>query len=291
MNRRSARFGLGSLAIVAALAVTACGSSGATFPIANVTSAVAPSPIIVYVTPTPGTTPTDTAAPTPTAPPTPTPALGVPSIMITRITDTGNTASCGNWTISFEKPVVSGVPAASTINAAITAKVNAYINDFKAQLSSRGETGSCELTGRSSVTLDSDGLIGISFNESSFTGGVHPATIAGSINFIVSNGATVSMGQLFIGTTGPAALSTQSRLLLTALLGPDGVDASFIDPGTTPLLSNFDTAWAFRKEGLEVTFQQYQVAPGYKGTPTIVIPWASLKSVINPSGPAGPLVE
>ena len=101
MNRRSARFGLGSLAIVAALAVTACGSSGATFPVANVTSAVAPSPIIVYVTPTPGTTPTDTVAPTPTAPPTPTPALGVPSIMITRITDTGNTASCGNWTISF----------------------------------------------------------------------------------------------------------------------------------------------------------------------------------------------
>src|SRR5450759_514877 len=174
---------------------------------------------------------------------------------------------------------------------AITAKVNAYINDFKAQLSSRGEIGSCELTGRSSVTLDSDGLIGISFNESSFTGGAHPATIAGSINFIVSKGATVSMGQLFIGTTGPAALSTQSRLLLTALLGPDGVDASFIDPGTTPLLSNFDTAWAFRQEGLEVTFQQYQVAPGYEGTPTIVIPWTSLKSVINPSGPAGPLVK
>jgi hypothetical protein len=99
------------------------------------------------------------------------------------------------------------------------------------------------------------------------------------------------MGQLFIGTTGPAALSTQSRQLLTALLGPRGVDASFIDPGTTPLLSNFDTAWAFRKEGLEVTFQQYTVAPGSEGTPTIVIPWASLKSVINPSGPAGPLAK
>jgi hypothetical protein len=290
MNRRSAGFGLGCLVIVAALAVTACGP-GATFPVPNVTSAATLSSIGVDVTPTPGSTPTDAVAPTPTVPaPTPTPAPAVPSITITKITESGNAAGCGNWTISFEKPVVSGVPTAATMNAAIAAKVNAFINDFKAQLSSGGP-GPCDLTGRASVTLNSDGLIGISFNESSYTGGAHPATIAGSINLIVSSGATVSMGQLFIGTSAPAVLSTQSRLLLTALLGPDGVDASFIDPGTTPLMSSFDTAWAFRKEGLEVTFQQYEVAPGVEGTPTIVIPWASLKSVIDPSGPAGPLVK
>jgi hypothetical protein len=282
MNRPSAGFGLGCLVVAAALVVTACSGNKATLPATNATPAP-PTPIIVDVTPTPGSTPAD--AETPTPPP------SVPSIAITTITDAGNTASCGNWTLSFQKPVVSGVPAAATMNAAITAKVNAYINDFKALLSSGDGTASCQLTGRASVTLNSDGLIGISFNESSFTGGAHPATIAGSINFTVSNGATVSMGQLFTGTGAPAVLSTQSRLLLTALLGPSGVDASFINPGTTPLMSSFDTAWAFRKEGLEVTFQQYEVAPGSEGTPTIVIPWASLKSVIDPSGPAGPLVK
>jgi len=291
MNRRSAGFGLGSLVVVAVLTAAACSGAKATLPVSNVTPAPPPTPSIAYVTPTPGTTPTDAVAPTPTVPMTPTLAPAVPLIAITKITESGNTASCGNWTISVEKPVISGVPTAANMNAAIAAKVNGYINDFKALLSSGGATEPCQLTGSASVTLNSDGLIGISFSEYSWTGGAHGSTIAGSINFIVSSGATVSMGQLFIGSTGPAALSTQSRLLLTALLGPDGVDASWIDPGTTPVMSNFDTAWAFRKGGLEVTFQQYQVAPGSEGTPTIVIPWASLKSAIDPSGPAGPLVK
>jgi hypothetical protein len=292
MNRRRVRFVLGSLAIAAALAVTACTTSGATFPATNVTPAPTPSPSVADVVPTPGLKPT--SAPTAAAA-TPTPAPLVPSISMTTISDSGNTAGCGNWTISFAKPVVSGVSAATAkeINDAITARVTEYITGFKKNMPTEGPPppGPCQLTGRATVTLNSDGLIGISFNYDEYTGGAHPATIAGSINFVVSSGTEVSMGLLFSKTGGPAQLSTLSRPLLVALLGPRGIDASFIDPGINPLLSNFDTAWAFRKEGLEITFQQYQVAPGSEGTPTIVIPWTSLRGVINPSGPAGPLVD
>jgi Protein of unknown function (DUF3298). len=55
-------------------------------------------------------------------------------------------------------------------------------------------------------------------------------------------------------------------------------------------MANFEKAWAFTSAGLKVTFQELQVASAVSGTPSVVIPWASLKSVINPSGPAGPFV-
>jgi hypothetical protein len=178
------------------------------------------------------------------------------------------------------------------MNAAITLKVNGYINDFKAQLEGGGGAGPCALDGKFAVAVDSFTLISMSLSVDEYLGGADATTIAGSINLLVSSGATLALRDLFTSAAaGAAVLSTQSRAQLTALLGPDGVDAGFIDPGTTPVLSNFEAAWVFKPTGLEITFQQMQVAPAAEGTPTILISWASLKSVINSSGPAGPYVK
>ncbi len=133
-------------------------------------------------------------------------------------------------------------------------------------------------------------MIGISFSEETYLGGASPATVAGSINFIVSSGATVALADLLTtSAAGAAALSTQSRALLPGVLMGD-VDAGAINAGTTPVMSNFEKAWTFTSAGLKLTFQEFQVASAASGTPSVVIPWASLKSVINPSGPAGPFV-
>ena len=305
MNRRSHKSGRGWLTVAAVLVVAVlvaagCGGGGPTPQVIYIPLGSSPSPPIVHVTPTPGTAPTDTVAPTPTdtqvptptAPPTPTPTPtpGALSIASVKVTDAGSSPSCGSWTVEFAKPVVSGVQTADTMNAAITDKVTAFITDFKSKLASGGGAGPCSLKGGYQVSLSSSSLIGISFSEVIYLGGASTGTVAGSINFSVSSGATVALADLMTSpAAGSAALSTQSRALLPAALMGD-VDTGAINAGTTPDMANFEKAWAFTSAGLKLTFQELQVASAVSGTPSVVIPWASLKSVINPSGPAGPLV-
>jgi hypothetical protein len=296
MNRQSAKSGLGWLAIAAALVVAGCGGSGPTPQVIYIPLGSSPSPSLTHVSPTAVPTPTDTEvstpvdteASTPTAPSKPTP--GPPSIASSKVTDSGTSPSCGSWTVEFAKPVVSGVPTADTMNAAITTKVAAFITDFKSQMASGGGAGPCSLKGGYQVGISSSALIGISFSEVVYLGGASTGTVAGSINFIVSSGATVALADLLTTpAAGAAALSTQSRALLPAALIGD-VDATAINAGTMPVMANFEKAWAFTSAGLKLTFQELQVASAVSGTPSVVIPWASLKNVINPSGPAGPFV-
>lgn len=296
MNRRSAKSGLGWLAIAAALVAAGCGGSGPTPQVIYIPLGSSPSPSLAHVNPTTVPTPTGTEVPTPTgteastptAPPQSTP--GSPSIASVKVTDGGSSPLCGSWTVDFAKPVVSGVSSADTMNAAITAKVAAFITDFKSQMASGGGAGPCSLKGGYQEGISSSALIGISFSEVIYLGGASTGMVAGSINFIVSSGATVALTDLLTTpAAGAAVLSTQSRALLPAALMGD-VDASAINAGTTPVMANFEKAWAFTSAGLKVTFQELQVASAVSGTPSVVIPWASLKSVINPSGPAGPFV-
>jgi hypothetical protein len=298
MNRRSARLGLGSFAIAAALAAAGCGGSSATPQIIYVPRSAAPTPPIVYITPSAVTTPAggeastpaDTSGPSAVASPKPTPTLAGATIASVKVTDSGTSPQCGNWTVSFAEPVASGVLTAATMNAAITAKVTGFIDDFKSKMSSGGGAGPCSLNGGFQLGSNSSTVIGITFSEVVYLGGASTGTVAGSINFLVASGATVALADLFTTPdAGAAGLSTQSRALLPAALMGD-VDTAAINVGTAPAISSFDKAWAFTSSGLRLTFQELQVASAASGTPSIVIPWASLKSVINPSGPAGPFV-
>ena len=313
-DRRSAGFGLlRCLAIGVALAVSACGTGEVTPRVIYVT--LAPGPTVTpaaaglpgeTATPTgsalPGETapatapalPSESASPTTSSTPSATPAPVAPTVKGTTFTDSGNTAACGNWTISVGKPVVSGVSgeAVAAMNSAITARIDAFLADFKAQLSTGGGAGPCTLDGSSSVALVSASLLSLRFSMLEYLGGASDSQLAGSINVTVSTGVTITLADLFTDpASGVATLSTESRTRLAALLGPDGIGSDSIDPGTTPVLSNFDKAWVFTAAGLELTFAEFQVASHAEGTPRITIPWSVLKAVINPSGPAGQFIR
>jgi hypothetical protein len=292
MNRRRTRLSLGALAVAAALAAAGCGGSGQTPPIIYVTPSTAPSGSIAGTTPSAVPTPADqasspaeTSGPSTPGSPQPTPTLAGATIASVKVTDSGTSTQCGDWTVTFAEPVASGVPTAATMNSAIAAKVTGFIDDFKSKISSGGGAGPCTLDGGFQLGSNSSTVIGITFLEEVYLGGASTSTTAGSINFLVSSGATVALADLF--TT--ADLSTQSRALLPGALMGD-VDTTAINAGTTPALSSFDKAWAFTPSGLRLTFQELQVASAASGAPSIVIPWAALKSAINPSGPAGPFV-
>lgn len=46
--------------------------------------------------------------------------------------------------------------------------------------------------------------------------------------------------------------------------------------------------WSFDKDGLTVTFGQYEVGPYAEGMPTVLIPWSALKPYLAKGSPVGP---
>jgi hypothetical protein len=283
-NARSRGFLVG-LASVVLVATAACGGVAAT----PGTTFITPSPGAATDTPapTPTAVPTPTAIPTPT--PTPPPTLG-PTPIVSSVTITAS-APDGRWTLTFHKPVVSGIaPATATlINNAITAKVNAMIHDYNgSELPIPGSgDGPSTYDGNFTVALASPTLLSLRLTGDEYvSGAAHPSHIAASINFRVPTGAVITLASLFTAV-GPAlaTLSTRSRAQLIALLGAS--ETATINGGTTAVIGNFDKAWVFTLAGLELTFQEYSVAAYAAGYPTIVIPWSQLAANINPSGPAG----
>ena len=274
----------------ASLACLAAFVAGAAFGCRHATR----TPEIIYVTPTPAPAGTPSPSPTGEASRSPTPVPVAATITFVKITQTGSTGSCHNWKVTITKPVVGGLAgdAAAAMNAAIDAKVSGAIEAFKTVMGyGGGGAGTCTLTGGFAVALSSTRLLSLRLSFEQYTGGASSSAIAGSVNFTTA-GRVLALSDLFTDpVAADAPLATESRTRLLALLGKDGVTAEDIEPATEPDIAKFDSAWAMTQAGLELTFQEVTVAPHALGTPTIVIPWASLAGLLDPAGPAGEFIS
>jgi hypothetical protein len=286
-DRRSTAAVLAGLLGVAALALGGCGGSAATPPIVYVTPAPTPSPLVIYVTPTPAIT----TPPAPTIPPEAGASWpATPTVVDTIQSEGGSTAKCTTWIVTVHKPVVSGIPAAGAMNAAIATLVDGYVADFKAKLDQGSGAGPCTLDGKFTVGAASQALVTILFENAVSLGGVTVTATAGSVNFAAPTGSTLAFGDLFTDSSAAAELlSKQARTLLATSLSTDSDKAS-IEAGTGPSIDNFGKAWILRPEGLGLTFAQNQVGPAAAGTPSITVPWAAISGVLNPSGPAAQFI-
>ena len=277
--RRGARAGgLSPLAVCAALAFAGCAGAGPT-----------PLTIIITLPPsTTGATLTPSAGSTGTPPPTASAAaVATPTVSSTSVTQS---ASDNRWKVSFRMPVVSGIePAAvQSMNDSITIKVNAYIVSFKGGglPAVAGGDAPSTLTGDFAVAFASPSLLSLRFTvETHVTGAAHPSTEAGSINFEVASGSVIQFPDLF---SSPAAalpvVQAQAHKLLTAKLGGD------LNWPASPTMSDFGGAWAFTKNGLELTWSQGTIADDASGLPTVSIAWSALSRVIAKPGPAAGFV-
>jgi hypothetical protein len=277
-----------SLAVLILLVAGACGPGGATWAPGTPSSSPSDAPSGEPTDagePSPDVSPT--LAPIASSAPTATP-LPVASVSSVAISETGNSAACGNWRVTFQKPVVAGVPTAAAMNAAITTQVAGYINAFKAHMASEESPGSgpCTFEGNFTVQLSSPRLLSITFAMIEYLGGASPEAEAGSINFRISSGAVLTLASLFVNeAAGANALSVRCRALLPAVLA-EGADVDWINTGTPAAMASYDKAWAMKPAGLQITFPETQVAPTAEGTPSVVVTWASLSAVLSHAGPA-----
>ena len=280
IGRRGARWSLlVCVAAVAALAAGGCTGSSAT-------------PQTIYITPTPGTvTPLPSGVtPGPTAgTPAPTAAPATPVINSVVI---DSTAPDSRWKVTFKKPVVSGIPeaVATKMDDAITAKVNGYISAFTGSglPAVAGGAGPSTLEGDYTIALASPTLVCLRFTLLSYvTGSAHPVGAPGSINFVVSSGATVNLADIFTDPT--AAVTTLSTKVHAALATSLGSELSWAGPATA--MSFFEKAWAMTPAGLEFAWPQGDLASMAAGMPSATLAWSSIKTIIKPTSPAGEFVR
>jgi hypothetical protein len=267
---------LAGLAAAVALVAVACGGARITPEIIYVTEA----PSATETTATPDVTPDGSA----TADVSATPAGAAPTVSSTTV---NQAAPDGRWTATFEKPVVGGVPAAAAMSNSITTKVNAYISSFTAGLPAVSPPeGASTLEGTYSVAFVSPQLLSLRFSVTIYiSGGAHPVTYVGSINFDVPTGTVIQLPDIFTSTAAALPVVTnKAHAALTAALGAD-----LFWPATITM-NDFGHAWVFTTGGLEVAWDQGEMAPMASGPVSVVVSWPNLAAVIANPGPAAGFV-
>ena len=264
---------------------------------ATVTASPTPSP---SPTPEPTPSPSETA----TASPMPTPSGRMPEV--TNATATARDPK-GIWTVDCIYPQLNApaLPMASTVNLDIAGDVQARMQAFEAGPAAiRVQPGKVNtLDGSYSVEFVRQDLASFTLKWVDDTSGAHPSTTIETLNYDLNTGTRLAFSDIFSDRTGAlTVLSQQSRQLLHAVLGGN-YDATVVNAGTSPDCpsfegptpscplaagTNFDT-WALKANGLEVIFQEYQVASYADGSPSVVVPWSALGTVLKPGGPGASL--
>lgn len=135
------------------------------------------------------------------------------------------------------------------------------------------------------VSFATNDLVSIGFGVSTyFEGAAHPNHNTLVFNYDLSTGKNLSLANLFKPNSN--YLSVISGYAVEALkkkLGPDP-DAEWIERGAGASDENYQN-WNVTRDGLEVTFDAYQVASYAEGPHEVVVPYAILKDVIDPDGP------
>jgi len=112
-------------------------------------------------------------------------------------------------------------------------------------------------------------------------GAAHPGDFSHTVNYDLGTGRELALGDLFL--SGSNYLETISNYCIAELRKQPYSD-SFTTSGADPTLENYRN-WNITSEGLMITFDTYQVAPGAAGPQIISIPYDQLQAMIDPQGP------
>lgn len=111
-------------------------------------------------------------------------------------------------------------------------------------------------------------------------GAAHPGLVSTTLNYDLAQGRELALGDLF--QPGSDYLGAISTYCIAELGKQPFFDEAFTT-GADPTIENYRN-WNLLPEGLLITFDAYQVAPGAAGPQQVVVPWAQLEGLIDPQG-------
>ncbi len=203
----------------------------------------------------------------------------------------GVIGEAGSYELTF--PQISDTPSDFAINGTIQSIADRIYLDFAieiAEMSAEGsQMGVSELIGEGRIIFNNGYLLSILFEGLTYWGGAaSQQSWADSVMVDLSNGQTLTAENLFqqeISIDWKEVIANKSYELLVERLGSEMV----WDEGLIPNAENFDNMLV-TQPGLLIVFDQYQVAAGVSGTPTVIIPWIDIAAIIDPQSRIGELV-
>jgi len=220
-----------------------------------------------------------------------------PSITMQTITDTD---PINHLDITATYPQLSGLSntvAETNINTDIEANVNSMISAFKTNETGNGPvsgpfvdaTSTLEITASTTLPATIANVISVRLDQDAMSAGAaHPTSQATVLHYNLSTGVALTLDDLFVGDYLDTLASTTVPIL-TKSLG-SYADQDMISSGASALATNYQN-FIVEDNGFLIVFNQYQVAPYVVGEQDVLIPYVSLTTVINPSGPLAPFLH
>ena len=203
----------------------------------------------------------------------------------------GTIGEIGSYELTF--PQISDTPSDFAINGAIQSVADKIYLNFAGELAEMinegTPMGSSDLVGEGRIIFNNGYLLSVLFEGSTdWSGAASQQLWVDSIMIDLSNGqvlTTENLFQLEIPTDWKEVLAEKSYGLLMERLGSERI----WDEGLLPTGENFSNMLV-TQPGLLIIFDQYQVAAGVAGTPTVIIPWLEIAAIINPQSRISELV-
>lgn len=206
-----------------------------------------------------------------------------------------------HYEVSAEYPQLAGGGArVAEFNRRARALAAAQVAEFKKGVDDGtgvpGDAGSYIDVGYR-VGLGADDIFSVLFVINTYySGAAHPNHETAALNFDLRHGRALRLADLF----KPSALYLRAlsdycirdlkrQMRESDMEDPSAMDAD-IEEGAKPDAKNFKS-WLLTRRGLEITFDPYQVGPYAAGPQRVLVPYAALKDLINPEGPAGRFVR
>jgi len=191
------------------------------------------------------------------------------------------------FTITAQIPQLSGSddPRVQAFNQKLDEMVQTEIAVFREEFS-RGPIVEVSTNSFLNVTYtlisQYDDIWSIKFLYSFYNNGAaHPGEFSHTINYDLEAGREVTLGDLFLPNSN--YLEKISNYCINELRKQPYSD-SFPTEGANPTLENYRN-WNITPDGLMITFDAYQVAPGAAGPQIVLVPYGELNGFFDPLGP------
>jgi hypothetical protein len=220
----------------------------------------------------------------PTLAPTPLPLYQTVTLDANTVEENGKGP---DYTLKVVTPVLKGSsdPRVEKFNQLAAARVQQAVEPFKNDLVNQPTT---PISAGSYFSLTyalispPGNLLSLQLHIEGYTdGAAHPYHITSSFNYDLEKGQEISLDQFFL--PGIDYLKTISNYC-TAELSKRDIGFEMFSDGAKPTPENY-TVWNVSATGLVITFNEYQVAPYAAGPQEVVIPYSTLKEIINLQGP------
>jgi hypothetical protein len=174
-----------------------------------------------------------------------------------------------------------------TISEMIAKQVKGFKNDNKDYLKEVAESADADRPGNSldisyTVAHADKNLISLHFSNYSYTGGAHGNTNSVTYNYDLNRGVMLKLADLFQPNSN--YLKVISDYCIKEVKKSDLTDDEWIRNGAGPKAENYQS-WNITPEGLQITFDAYQVAAYAAGPQEVVVSYSVLKPIIKPDGP------